>query len=548
MSLKSETFPSIPLETRQVARSAFPNGSLCLRLLAALGRVFNDVGFADLYPVCGQPAYAPWRLALIVILQFAENLSDRQAAEAVRARIDWKYLLALKLTDPGFDFSVLSEFRSRLLAGGKEELLLSRLLEQCRAQRLLKARGLQRTDSTRVLAAVRELNRLELVGETLRAALNELAAEVPEWLRSVAPIEWFDRYSRRIEDSRLPSKNAERTAYAETVGQDGYLLLHLLETKEAPARLTDLPRAQLLRRVWDRHYRPGEDEKAVFIPAKEIGSDSEVMDSPYDPEARFRTRFDTCWTGYMVHVTETCDEDRPHLITHVETTPATVHEARCTENIHQALDDKGLPPERHLADAAYVDAGILLSSKENHDIQLIGPARPDPSWQARIEGGYTADQFEIDWAEQKATCPEGEESSGWGEYANETRGPYVKVRFPPATCRACPSRHLCTRAKKSGRQLILQAEKQHKSLAEIRTKMVSEDGKQLYQKRAGVEGTLSQGTRAFGLRQTRYIGLAKTRLQHLATAAAVNLARINNWLMGIPLAQTRTSAFAALAP
>ena len=157
--------------------------------------------------------------------------------------------------------------------------------------------------------------------------------------------------------------------------------------------------------MWKRHFRPGEGEKAVFIPAKEIDSDSEVLESPYDSEARFRTRFDTSWTGYMVHLTETCDDERPHLITHVDTTPATTHEARRTEAIHQELVGKDLVPSEHLADAAYVDAGILLSSKEDHNIQLIGPARRDPSWQARVEGGYTANQFEIDWANRKATCP-----------------------------------------------------------------------------------------------------------------------------------------------
>lgn len=548
MSLKSGSLPSIPSTTRRVARRAFPNGSLSLRLRDALGPIFNDEDFADLYPACGQPAYAPWRLALVVILQFVEGLSDRQAAEAVRGRIDWKYLLALELTDPGFDFSVLSEFRSRLLAGGKEALLLDRLLENCRDQKLLKARGRQRTDSTRVLAATREMNRLELVAETMRAALNELATVAPDWLRSIADPEWFDRYGSRIEDSRLPSTKAERTDYAETVGRDGYALLRMLKDEKVPDVLPNLPRVDTLRKIWERHYRPSESGKADFVPVKELGPASEAIESPYDTEARYRTRFDTSWTGYMVHLTETCDDERPHLITHVDTTPATVHEARRTEAIHDQLAGKDLAPSEHLADAAYVDAGILLSSKEDHNIQLIGPARPDPSWQARTEGGYTADQFEINWANQKATCPEGKESTGWGEYANEDRGPYVKVRFPTATCQGCPSKHLCTRAKKSGRQLILQAEKQHKALSEIRAKMESEDGNKLYQKRAGVEGTISQGVRAFGLRQTRYIGLAKTHLQHLATAAAVNLARINNWLMEIPLAQTRTSAFAALAP
>src|SRR4029079_8190477 len=154
----------------------------------------------SLYAHTGQPGFTPWRLALVTIMQFRENLADRQASEAVRARIDWKYLLSLDLTDPGFDFSVLSEFRDRLLAGSAEELLLDKLLERCRALGLLKARGQQRTDSTHVLAAVRGLNRLDRVAETLRAALTELAAVAPEWLQAWAPLEWYERYGKRIED------------------------------------------------------------------------------------------------------------------------------------------------------------------------------------------------------------------------------------------------------------------------------------------------------------------------------------------------------------
>jgi transposase len=134
MSLKSETIPSVPEDTTRVARAAFPPGNPYLTLRDTLGRIFADADFAALFPACGQPGLPPWRLALVTILQFRENLADRQAAEAVRARIDWKYLLGLELTDPGFDFSVLSEFRDRLLAGSAEDLLLEKLLEQCRVQ------------------------------------------------------------------------------------------------------------------------------------------------------------------------------------------------------------------------------------------------------------------------------------------------------------------------------------------------------------------------------------------------------------------------------
>src|SRR5687768_16431150 len=237
MSLKPIPIPPVPQETIRIARAAFPKGNPYLTLRDHLGVIFQDDDFVDLYPDNGQPGLSPWRLALITIMQFRENLADRQAAEAVRARIDWKYLLGLELTDPGFDFSVLSEFRDRLLAGSAEERLLDKLLERCQAHGLIKSRSQQRTDSTHVLAAIRVLNRLELVGETLRAALNELASAAPEWLQRWAPLEWYERYSKRIEDSRLPREQSKRDAYALTVGEDGFALLDALEEDQVPPEL-----------------------------------------------------------------------------------------------------------------------------------------------------------------------------------------------------------------------------------------------------------------------------------------------------------------------
>lgn len=169
MSLKPQVIQEVPELTRRVAHAAFPKGSPYLTLRDELGTIFEDDDFVNLYPQKGQPALPPWRLALVTILQFRENLSDRQAAEAVRSRIDWKYLLGYELTDPGFHFSVLSDFRSRFL-NGHEALLLDKLVQCCRGKGLFKERGQQRTDATRVLAAIRVMNRLELVGETMRAA------------------------------------------------------------------------------------------------------------------------------------------------------------------------------------------------------------------------------------------------------------------------------------------------------------------------------------------------------------------------------------------
>ena len=259
MSLKPSPLQFIPEETVRVARAAFPKGNPYLTLRDELGPIFQDEDFVDLYPLEGQPALWPWRLALVTIMQFRENLSDRQAAEAVRGRIDWKYLLGLDLTDAGFDFSVLSEFRARLLAGENEALLLEKLLQRCRLKGLVKAGGKQRTDATRVLAAIRILNRLELAGESMRAALNDLATIAPEWLSQLAPPEWYERYSRRIEDDRLPKSPEKQIVYAQSVGEDGFKLLDWLKGPGAPPQAGQLQSIEALRQVLARHYERLDD-------------------------------------------------------------------------------------------------------------------------------------------------------------------------------------------------------------------------------------------------------------------------------------------------
>ena len=239
MSLHPEPIGEIPAETARVARAAFPKGTVVTRLRDEFSVLYQDEDFGGLYPDQGQPALAPWRLALVTVFQFLENLSDRQAADAVRARIDWKYALGLELTDPGFHFSVLTEFRARLVAGQAEHLLLDTMLERFKARGLVKARGKQRTDSTHVLAAVHDLHLLELVGETLRATLDDLAAVVPDWLRAIAPPAWFERYARRIEDYRLPKSREKREALALEIGADGFFLLDALDAPTAPAAARD---------------------------------------------------------------------------------------------------------------------------------------------------------------------------------------------------------------------------------------------------------------------------------------------------------------------
>jgi transposase len=558
MSLRPQPIGSIPEQTAHIAHAAFPKGHPYLTLRDHLGTIFQDEDFAALFPAWGYPGLPPWRLALVTIMQFRENLADRQAAEAVRARIDWKYLLGLDLTDPGFDFSVLSEFRDRLLAGSAEVLLLDKLLERCRAMGLLKARGQQRTDSTHVLAAIRVMNRLELVAETLRAALNDLATVAPAWLQALAPLAWYERYGKRIEDTRLPQGQASRDAYAQMVGEDGFALLDALEAAETPAHLRALPVLTTLRQTWQRHYERATDQGPASNPSplsrvrfkrnQALPPAAEAIESPYDPEARYRQKCDTQWTGYMVHVSETCEPSAPHLLTQVHTTTAAVYEAQCTTPIHQALREKDLAPREHFVDGAYISADVLVASQEEHEITLRGPTRPIQGWQAQTAGAYDLSQFTVDWEQRQARCPQGKVLTVWREYVDREGQPYTIIRFGLQDCRPCPARPLCSRTQKTGRSLHLPSQERFDALQAARAWYASEEGRQRYQRRAGVEGTLSQGVRAFGLRRTRFRGLAKTHLQHVATAAAINIDRIVAWLEERPRATTRTSRFAALAP
>ncbi len=404
MSLPSQSLPSVPDDTVHIERAAFRRGNPYMRPRDKLGSVFADADFADLYPRFGQPAYAPWRLVLVTLMQFREGLSDRQAADAVQGRTDWKYLLALDLADAGFDFPVLCESRGQLLQHGATERLLA---GGAREGGLLKARGRSRTDSTHVLAAVRDLNRLELVGETLRVALNAIAVAAPDWLRTIALTDWHRRYDRRIKDMRLPDTGSKRKAYAVQIGMDGFMLLDALDCADTPPDAVTLPQVALLRRVWARHFeRDGSEDGAM---GDEQGSRSVRMqpvqgrgpgdrvESPYDSDARFRSKSGTSWTGFMVHLTVTCDEDMPHPVVRAGTTPANTHRAQQTTPIHDALAATDLAPSQHLVDSAYVSADHLFNAGKQHGIDLIGPGRRNLSWQSRSGGdAFTLDDFAVD--------------------------------------------------------------------------------------------------------------------------------------------------------
>jgi transposase len=394
-----------------------------------------------------------------------------------------------------------------------------------------------------VLAAVRAVGRLECVGSTLRHALNSLALVVPDWLLAQSHSDWLERYGSRFEDSRLPEAAAERSALATLVGRDGAGLLAAIFTADAPTWLRSVPAVETLRRVWIQNYTWPDDTTLRWRTNEEAPPAGQYISSPYDHDARYSQKRGLIWIGYKIHLTESCDADLPHLITNVETTATTSDDA-VTARIHEVLKQRELLPSVHLADTGYIDAELLIESERRYQINLLGPVRGDYHRQAREGKDFAAADFTIDWETQQVRCPAGRTNISWTPAIDKQTNPVIKIKFSMRECQACRVREQCTDGKR--RSITVRPQEQHQALQQRRARQSSAEFKQAYAKQAGIEGTISQGVRSCDVRRTRYVGLPKTRLQHLATASAINLLRIADWLDDTPRAQTLRSAFERL--
>jgi transposase len=547
MSVQPGMWPEVPEETARVARASFRRGSLPMRIRDALGPWCEDADFAGLYVGAGRPGLSPAQLMVVTVLQFTENLMDRRAADAVRGRIDWKYCLGLDLADQGFDVSVLSLFRDRLLAGDAGRLPLDLLLGRLKGAGLVLPGMRQRTDSTHVLARVRNLNRLELAGEAVRAALEALAAAEPGWLAGIIDASWQETYGRRICDLRLPKADGARAQLAAQFARDGYHLLEQAGKAGAPPAARDLPAMRALRVILlQQFYRedgPDGQREVTWREARHgLPPGRDKITSPYDLDARYAEKRDTAWTGYKAHYSETVtdpafdDPDtgmpaRPSLVTCTQTTHAAVPDAVMTQVIHDDLGKAGLPPGEHVTDSGYASADLLVSARAD-GITMIAPLLADISWQAR-EDGYTAGDFTIGWDTRTATCPQGAASTSWSPAVGKGADVIV-VRFPAKTCQACPVRARCTRSARSGRQLTLRPRHVHEAVTAARAQQETSEWQAQYASRSGVEGLMKQATHVTGIRHARYLGLPKTALEHNIAAAALNLIRLNDWHNGNP--------------
>jgi transposase len=300
-----------------------------------------------------------------------------------------------------------------------------------------------------------------------------------------------------------------------------------------------------LRQIWEQHYEVVDGQIRVLAP-KEMPEGARRIESPYEVESRYSTKRSMGWVGYKVHLTESCDEGLPHLITDVHTTAATATDVKQLAPIQDRLAASGVLPAEQLADSSYVCGSNLVSSHARQ-IDLIGPTFKDNTWQAKADEGFDVANFRVDWDNKTVSCPKERQSIRWSETRTARERSMIHIDFSVDDCTPCPSRSSCTRAKDLPRTLTLQPKEEHEAIQFPRRRQNTEEFASLYSQRAGIEGTVSQGVRACGLRKARYRGLKKTHLQELSTATSINISRITNWLNEIPTAATRRSRFVALA-
>ncbi|WP_234315188.1 IS1182 family transposase [Streptomyces globisporus] len=505
----------MPELTARTARASNPRGTTAMWVRDHLDGLWSDEDFLSWYPRDGRPGLSPAQLATVCVLQFLLNLSDRQAVEAVRCRIDFKYALAMNLDDPGFHHSVLTDFRDRLSQDDRADQLLSLALDRLREAGMIKERGRQRTDSTQVLAAARELTRLELVLEAVRAALEEASRDTPHVLDDLVDAEWATRYGRPV---RLPSQPSHPVTRLKQAGADARQLLQNLP----PHRRG--PRAKALRQIMVQSFLV--DARGLLRPRTEKDGRPKGavrIISPYDLDARRAIRGNTRWNGYLVHVTETCDANaRVNLITDIATS-SPIRDTQALPGIHTRLRDRQLLPAQHSVDGGYISTALLNNSARDHRFQLVGPVKASGAWQKKEQTGFTRDDFTIDFDRHQVTCPNSQTSTTWLEAPSTA--PYTAARFASSQCDPCPDRPTCTRGK-SARTVNFLPRHLHELQASNRTDQQDPHWKRLYATRSGVEGTICELANAHRARRSRYHGHGKTHVQHILTGIAINIERL----------------------
>jgi hypothetical protein len=427
-----------------------------------------------------------------------------------------------------------------------------------------------------VISAVRDLNRTELAGEAVRAALEALATAAPAWLATAVDVpELAHRYAERINGWTMPASKTKRDRLATVFGQDALALCRAVWAPGAPAWLRDIQPVAALRQILVQTYIVHTDAHGREVVKKREADTDGVppghlrIASPYDTDARWAAKGeDLFWLGYKVHLTETCHTPAeaeaeaeaeadsgagrsfpagrvPNLITDVHTTTATVPDVKATAPIQQSLTERGIKPAEHYLDSGYPSAE-LIGSAAREGITMVTPALLDRSSQAKAAAGYDKSAFRIDWKARQVRCPQARTSAGWHPVAQHGREAIV-VRFATADCRACPAQNLCTASRRGTRMLTLYPEQLHTALAEARAQNKTKTWRDKYALRSGIEGTINQALDITGLRRARYRGLPKVRLQHAFSATAINIIRLDAYWTTPEPGHPRTSRLTTLS-
>ena len=510
MSLHPVDHGEIPEETAKLGQKLLDENNIYRLIGDRLADLVKDEDFSDMYSSIGGPALSPVILSLVLIFQMLEKLPDRLAAEAVCLRIDWKYALHLPLDWAGFHFTNLNHFRDRLLKHEAEYRFFERLLRELVEMGFVRRRGKQRTDSMSVLGLVAKLSRLEMVWETLRMALKAIQAQDEGWLEQVVPEAYLQQYIVQQHDYDL--KDGKVAEALRQAGADGLWLLQQLE--KGPTELQDLEDIQTLHTVWEQQFEW--DEAGEYSGPREKLEAHGLIQSPHEPEARYRKKRDKSWQGYVAQVTETAEEaGDPNFITDVGVTDAQVSDSNALPEIQKRLAERNLTPSEQYVDQAYV-SGTRLAESAEQGIRLMGPVADEAGPKE-----FKLSAFTVDLEQKEATCPEDKQAVQWTA-SRRPDGTLNHTAHFDEQCTGCPSRSRCTDAR-AGRTITIH--EHHDQVVQRRAEMETDAFWQAMKHRPPVEGTISQLARQ-GVRQARYRGGRKMNLQLILTATAVNLRRL----------------------
>ncbi len=506
---------SVPAETAALALPLMSETNIYRQIGDRFAELMpTEAVFEPVYSYKGRGAISPLLLALVTILQMMEKVPDRVAADFVVFRMDWKYALHLPLSYKGFHFTDLYAFRQRLVQHGAEKLVFDQVLAKLKAMGLIKERGKVRTDATHVVALLNRLSQLELVRESIRAALDAVSVLAPAWLNETVPLTFCEAYGQRQNDYRVSDSQIAKQLFE--AGRDGYWFLAQLE-RSAPAHVQRLSEVETLRTVLGQQFPQGPDAG----PTKKRPAGRGIIETPHDPEVRCSMKRSLAWQGYKLHITETCEQDLPPLLVDIEVTDATAGDNSQVPEIQERLAERKIHPCKQLVDEAYV-SGPDLARSAKEGIDLFGRMQKDH----RAAQGYRQANFQIDEERKVAECPAGHLSNVWSEKVVDDGRTKIEIRFDSKTCRECPAFGVCTTSSQ-GRSLLLNPYRVEVEAA--RARQETTEFKLEFRLRSQIEGSISELVRAHDIRHTRYRGRVKTRLQACFTATAANLKRAIRW-------------------